>query len=66
MASKGETIATPYKVALSVMCDVVHVELLCGDQYAAQVLYDDMVARLKDGEGLTLSLGQATPQEKDG
>lgn len=43
------------KVAISVQFDVVMIELICGDEYAAQVLYDDLVERMQSGEGVTLS-----------
>lgn len=57
---RGEKLATPQKIGISVLFDVVHVELICGDEYAAQVLYDDMVDRLKAGEGLTLAVEQSS------
>jgi hypothetical protein len=46
------------KLAVSVMFSTVKLELDCGDSYEAQVLYDDILDRLKAGEGLTLSMGQ--------
>ncbi len=46
------------KIAVSVMFDVVSIEIHCGDEYAAQVTYDDLVDRLQKGEGLTLSVEQ--------
>ena len=55
---KREIIATPQKLGLSVVFDVVKVEFICGDTYAAQVLYDDLLDRLQDGEGLTISVQQ--------
>ena len=58
MDKAREIIGTPYKIAVSVIFDVVHIELICGDQYVAQVLLDDLVDRLKSGEGITLSLEQ--------
>lgn len=62
--AKPETIGTPNKIALRVQFDTVHVELICGDEYAAQVLYDDMLDRLKAGEGLTISLAQDNTQQE--
>ncbi len=58
MADKREIIATPQKLAVSVSFDVVTVEIICGDEYAATVLHDDLIDRLKSGEGLTLSVKQ--------
>jgi hypothetical protein len=46
------------KVAVSVRFDTVTLEVICGDEYEAQVLYDDLVERLRSGEGISLSLGQ--------
>jgi hypothetical protein len=46
------------KVAISVQFDMVTIELICGDAYAAQVLYDDLIDRLRCGEGITLSMDQ--------
>lgn len=46
------------KVAISVLFNVVRIELICGDDYAAQVLYDDLTERLQAGDGISLSLGQ--------
>lgn len=46
------------QVGVSVLFDTVTVEVICGDEYAAQVLYDDVIDRLQRGEGITLSLEQ--------
>jgi hypothetical protein len=43
------------KVAISVLFDTVSVELICGDDYAAQVLYDDIVERMQSGQGIYLN-----------
>jgi len=59
MPSKREILATTQKIAISVLFDTVTVELICGDEYAAQVTYDDLIDRLQRGEGLTLSIKQA-------
>lgn len=59
-----ETIATPKKVAVSVFADVVKVEMICGDLYAAQVLYEDLIDRLRSGEGLTIALKQPDREPK--
>lgn len=58
---KREIIATPTKVAVSILWDTVKLELICGDDYAATVLFDDLIDRLKAGEGITLSLQQPEP-----
>lgn len=44
------------KIAVSIMFDTVSVELICGDEYLANVLYDDLIERLKSGQGITLSV----------
>lgn len=46
------------KVAISVLFDTVTIEIITGDDYEAQVLYDDITERLQKGEGITLGLGQ--------
>lgn len=46
------------KVVVSVMFDTVSIQIICGDGYDAQVLYEDISDRLRDGEGVTLSLPQ--------
>ncbi len=46
------------KVAVSVLFDTVTVAIICGDDYLAQVLYDDLIDRLRSGQGITLSLDQ--------
>jgi hypothetical protein len=51
------------KVAVSVRFDTVMLEVICGDEYEAQVLYDDLVDRLKSGEGISLSLAQQPKDE---
>lgn len=58
---KREVVAAPQKLAVSVIFDVVKVEFILGDDYAAQVLYDDLLDRLRAGEGLTLSVQQPVP-----
>ena len=62
MTAKREVIARPYKLAVNIMLDTVSIELICGDEYAAEVLYDDIIDRLKAGEGLTLTANQGAPQ----
>jgi hypothetical protein len=52
------------KVAVSVRFDTVCVEIICGDDYLAQVLYDDLTERLQKGEGITIGLGQKKVEER--
>lgn len=52
------------KLAVSILMDTVTIEIICGDAYAAEVLYDDLVDRLRSGEGITLSLDQGAKEEK--
>jgi hypothetical protein len=43
------------KMAISVIFDVVRIEIRCGDEYAAQVAFDDISQRLEAGEGVLIS-----------
>lgn len=56
----GEQKAPPasHTVALSIRADIVTIEMQCGDRYAARVLHDDLLDRLRSGEGVVLSLQQ--------
>ena len=57
------------RVSVSVLLNTVRIELICGDGYAAQVLYDEIVERLQRGNGLTLGVKQplnaATGEDTD-
>jgi len=44
------------KIVIGVLFDTVTIEVICGDEYEAQVLYDDLVERMKSGEGISLSI----------
>lgn len=44
------------KIGVSVKFDTVSIELVCGDPYLANVLYDDLLERLRSGQGITLSV----------
>ena len=55
-------LVTQGKVAVSVRFDTVSIELICGDPYDAQTLYDEVIERLRCGEGLTLGMEQPTPE----
>jgi hypothetical protein len=52
------------KVAVSVLFDTVSINVICGDDYLAQVLYDDLIERLRKGDGITLSLSQRRKAEE--
>lgn len=54
------------QIAISVLMDVVTIEVICGDNYEAQVLYDDLVDRLRSGEGMTLSARPVAPTPPTG
>lgn len=54
--SGRETLAVPRKVAVDVLGDTVKLHIICGDDYEAQVLYDDIVERLRAGESISLNL----------
>lgn len=58
-----ETMARPNKIAISVFADVVTVEFILGDDYAATVFHDDLISRLKAGEGVMISV--QSPKETD-
>lgn len=44
------------RMAASIEDKTVVIELICADAYAAQVVYEDVVARANSDEGLTLKL----------
>jgi len=44
------------KIAISVMFDIVKIEIAVGDDYEAQVLYDDLIERMQSGEGISLGM----------
>ena len=52
------------KLAISVLFDTVKLEIICGDAYEAQVLYDDLLDRLRAGEDISVGLSQ--PEEVSG
>jgi hypothetical protein len=54
------------KVVVSVLFDTVSIEVICGDDYLAQVLYDDLVERLQSGQGITLALEQPATTVSNG
>ena len=44
-------------VHVSVVFNVVRIEVECDDEYQAQVLYDDIVERMQNGGQLAISHG---------
>ncbi len=44
------------RMSVSVLFDVVKIEVHCGDDYEAQVLFDDITDRLNSGERLYLDV----------
>lgn len=52
----GETLARTRTISVDVLMDTVTLKLHCGDEYEAQVLFDDLVERLQSGQGITLSV----------
>ena len=45
------------QMAVSVRRDTVVIEIICaGDKYEAQVLYDDIIERMRSGEGVTIGV----------
>jgi hypothetical protein len=51
------------KLAVSISFDVVRIDVICGDNYEAQVLYDDIIERMKSGEGITLRVPPAISRD---
>lgn len=49
------------RVAISVEGESVTVEIMCGDAYLAQVIFDDITERLRAGTGIVLELEQPEP-----
>ena len=49
------------KVAISILFSTVMIEVMCGDDYEATILFEDLIDRLRRGEGITLSLSQPEP-----
>lgn len=49
------------QMEIAVLFDVVEIKIHCGDDYEAQVMYDDIVERMQSGQGITLGV---LPQSK--
>ena len=54
----AELTLTKGSVEVSVLFDMVQIQIHCGDEYVAQSAYDELVELLKIGKGLTLCLAQ--------
>lgn len=62
----GDLMLTHGRLKISVLSDVVTIAIHCGDEYEAQSAYDEAIAYLQRGEGLTLHFGQpCIAQETD-
>ena len=62
--AKPKKLLVSLEMAIGVLFDAVTIEIICGDDYEAQVLYDDLNERLQAGESITLSVtpALATPE----
>lgn len=59
-----KVVANPKKVAVSIIINVVRVDFILGDRYAARVMYEDLVERLRAGEALAISVEPASPKQR--
>lgn len=41
---------------VSVLFDTVNIKIVCGDDYEAQVLFDDIVERINSGQGVCITV----------
>lgn len=57
----GDTVGR--KTAISIRGDTVMIEIICGDFYEAEVLYDDLIERLGSGQGFNLGVNGVIKQE---
>lgn len=53
---KGNISEIVPQVAVSCEKKIVLIKLICSDEYAARVLFDDVVSRITSGDGLKLRL----------
>ena len=54
---------TGKRINISVLFDVVRIEIACGDDYEAQVLYDDIAETIQAGGSFSLTAqGNATQE----
>lgn len=55
---------TGKRINISVILDVVRIEIYCGDDYEAQVLFDDVSGTVSAGGSFTLAVDKATIASK--
>jgi hypothetical protein len=48
-------------IHVSVVFNLVRIEIECADEYQAQVAYDDIVQRMENGGQLSISYGHHQP-----
>jgi hypothetical protein len=44
------------RLSIGVIFDTVTVQIICGSDYEAQVLHDDIMERIRSGEGVAIAL----------
>lgn len=54
---------TKQKIEVNVLFDTVRIAIVCDDPYTAQVLFDDLVQRLKAGESIAFTGNPKVTQE---
>jgi hypothetical protein len=58
----GERLISGKKIMVTKKFDIVSIEIHCGDEYEAAVLFDDVLNRIRSGEGVFI--GNSSPMEK--
>jgi hypothetical protein len=53
------------KLAVSIRFDTVTIDIICGNEYLAQVFYEDITERLQAGQAIELGIGPAAPTSPD-
>ncbi|ANW00651.1 hypothetical protein [Bradyrhizobium icense] len=53
------------RVVIEVAFDMVTIQLHCGDEYAAQVLHEDICDRLRSGKPVSLSMALPSQRRAD-
>jgi hypothetical protein len=53
------------KLAVGILFDTVTIDIICGNEYLAQVFYKDITERLQAGQGIELGIGPAAPTSPD-
>ena len=51
-----ENIIAGKRIAVRIKFDVVAIEILCGDEYFATVLFDDIIERLQAGDAILIAV----------